>query len=115
MTFLPARQLSWRYGRGSRSLEDTLANKEDKGTQIRGGTLDGKKEAEEGEGFDVPEQVEDIIGQLLNGLRDKDTVVRWTAAKGYVMGRGEGQGEGQGYLHTHISESLRCVTIRGLG
>mgnify|MGYP002387553869 CR=1 FL=1 len=28
------------------------------------------------------QQVEEIIQQLLDGLRDKDTVVRWSAAKG---------------------------------
>ena len=84
MTFLPARQLSWRYGRGNRSLEDTLAVRSDKDTNIdeKGGPHD---DGEEGEGFDVPEEVEEIIGQLLNGLRDKDTVVRWTAAKGLIL------------------------------
>ena len=31
---------------------------------------------------DVPGEVEEIIGLLLDGLRDKDTIVRWSAAKG---------------------------------
>ena len=86
MTFLPARQLSWRYGRGSRSLEDTLASNKGHGSTLTGTSPrgEGAGHGEEEEGFDVPEQVEDIIGQLLNGLRDKDTVVRWTAAKGWV-------------------------------
>ncbi len=76
MTYLPARQLSWRYGRGSRSLEDTLSiGMRDVSTQEGGSS--------EEEGFEVPEQVEDIIGQLLAGLREKDPVVRWTAAKGW--------------------------------
>ena len=83
MTYLPARQLSWRYGRGSRSLEDTLS------TGMRDVRTQEVSE-EEGEGFEVPEQVEDIIGQLLTGLRDKDTVVRWTAAKGWVLSLGCG-------------------------
>ena len=83
MTYLPARQLSWRYGRGSRSLEDTLSSgMRDVETQ------EGGPSEKEGEGFEVPEQVEDIIGQLLTGLRDKDTVVRWTAAKGCVWSWG---------------------------
>lgn len=30
-------------------------------------------------------QVEDVIQQLLDGLRDKDTVVRWSAAKGELL------------------------------
>ncbi|XP_021566886.1 tubulin-specific chaperone D [Carlito syrichta] len=31
---------------------------------------------------DIPEGVENVIEQLLVGLKDKDTVVRWSAAKG---------------------------------
>ncbi|KAG5538591.1 hypothetical protein RHGRI_019238 [Rhododendron griersonianum] len=34
------------------------------------------------EDMEVPEIVEEIIGLLLSGLRDTDTVVRWSAAKG---------------------------------
>ncbi|KAL6981771.1 hypothetical protein U1Q18_023392 [Sarracenia purpurea var. burkii] len=34
------------------------------------------------ENMDVPEIVEEIIELLLSGLRDTDTVVRWSAAKG---------------------------------
>ena len=32
--------------------------------------------------FNVPEEVEDVTGRLLDALGDKDTVVRWSAAKG---------------------------------
>ena len=32
--------------------------------------------------YDIPDEMEEIIGTLLNGLRDKDTIVRWCAAKG---------------------------------
>ncbi|CAM9467497.1 unnamed protein product, partial [Hapterophycus canaliculatus] len=48
----------------------------------------GKAEAEvdavmeEEEDVDVPEELEDIVEALLCGLRDRDTVVRWSAAKG---------------------------------
>ncbi|EPS73351.1 hypothetical protein M569_01400, partial [Genlisea aurea] len=37
---------------------------------------------EEEEDMDVPEIIEDVIELLLKGLRDTDTVVRWSAAKG---------------------------------
>lgn len=30
----------------------------------------------------IPGEIEEIIEQLLSGLRDKDTIVRWSAAKG---------------------------------
>jgi len=32
--------------------------------------------------YDVPEEIEEVLGLLLRGLRDRDTVVRWSAAKG---------------------------------
>jgi HEAT repeat protein len=31
---------------------------------------------------EVPEVIEDVIELLLSGLQDKDTIVRWSAAKG---------------------------------
>ena len=34
------------------------------------------------EDVEVPEEVEEVIGRLLDALGDKDTVVRWSAAKG---------------------------------
>ena len=30
----------------------------------------------------MPEEIDDIVDLLLRGLRDRDTVVRWSAAKG---------------------------------
>ncbi|XP_051132533.1 tubulin-folding cofactor D [Andrographis paniculata] len=40
------------------------------------------EEEEEEEDMDVPDIIEDIIEVLLSGLRDTDTIVRWSAAKG---------------------------------
>ena len=37
---------------------------------------------QDGEDFSVPEETEVILGLLLTGLGDRDTVVRWSAAKG---------------------------------
>lgn len=76
MTFLPMRVLSWRYQRGSRSLEQVLT-----GGSILGGNSTEEIE-EQNDDFDVPDQLEDILGVLLTGLKDKDTIVRWSAAKG---------------------------------
>jgi hypothetical protein len=42
---------------------------------------DAAEEVEE-EDVEVPEALEEIIDQLVTGLRDRDTVVRWSAAKG---------------------------------
>ena len=83
MTFLQARVASWRYQRGSRSLEETLAASAPSAQQQGSGGVRGDGE-DEGEAYDVPEEIEEIIGLLLNGLRDRDTIVRWSAAKGYI-------------------------------
>ncbi|KAK3089885.1 hypothetical protein FSP39_007355 [Pinctada imbricata] len=80
LTFLKDRVASWRYQRGSRSLSDN----------IRDGFVEKNKMTmknnnatmEEDEEYDVPDDVEDVIEQLLCGLKDKDTIVRWSAAKG---------------------------------
>ena len=41
-------------------------------------------EDESAESYDVPEELEDVLGILLFALQDGDTVVRWPAAKGQV-------------------------------
>lgn len=39
--------------------------------------------------YDIPDDIEDVIEELLSGLRDYDTIARWSAAKGIgrVTGR----------------------------
>ncbi|XP_041362453.1 tubulin-specific chaperone D-like [Gigantopelta aegis] len=78
LTLLKSRVTSWRYQRGNRSLS---ANLQQKKALVTGPiqTLEVQNDDEE---FDVPDEVEDVIEHLLGGLRDKDTVVRWSAAKG---------------------------------
>ena len=78
-TFLPSKVLSWRYQRGSRSLEQTLSS----AVTIETVAKDTEIKEEEEEEFDIPEEVEEILEVLLTGLKDKDTIVRWSAAKGY--------------------------------
>lgn len=39
-------------------------------------------EQDDEDDVDIPAELEEIVEQLLCGLRDKDTVVRWSAAKG---------------------------------
>ena len=81
---LKARVASWRYQRGCRSLAATLGSTQDKDKERK-----DLEEAEQEECFDVPESIEEVIEELLVGLKDKDTVVRWSAAKGIgrVTGR----------------------------
>lgn len=63
LTLLRPHRASWRYKNDPKSLRGTNIPDED--------ITD-----------DPPEAVEEIIGVLLEGLQDKDTVVRYSAAKG---------------------------------
>ncbi|PVD38225.1 hypothetical protein C0Q70_00836 [Pomacea canaliculata] len=92
LIFLKQRIAAWRYQRGSRSLIDSLGGPGAlKTAGIVGGlsgSCDGHGEDQDEE-FEVPEESEEVIGQLLGCLKDKDTIVRWSAAKGVgrVTGR----------------------------
>lgn len=44
--------------------------------------LEGDMEVEKEVEVDIPDELEDIVEALLCGLRDRDTVVRWSSAKG---------------------------------
>lgn len=98
MTFLPPRVAAWRYRRGKRSLVDnlSLANKisnsditkgdrnEIIDSSIAGGPEMGLRinDEKEDEDFEVSAELEDVLDRVLSSLSDKDTVVRWSAAKG---------------------------------
>ncbi|XP_027032322.1 tubulin-specific chaperone D [Tachysurus fulvidraco] len=87
LTFLKPRLARWRYQRGSRSLAVNLAQ-----SAATGNVLDVKPDPgsfNPEEEYDIPEEVENVIEQLLVGLKDKETIVRWSAAKGIgrVTGR----------------------------
>lgn len=85
LTFLKARVAAWRYKRGNRSLLDNLL----KGGNVQPTVNQTQAVEEEEEEYDIPEELEDVIEYLLGGLKDKDTIVRWSAAKGIgrVTGR----------------------------
>ncbi|KAG0343822.1 hypothetical protein BG004_004976 [Podila humilis] len=92
LCLLKPRVAAWRYQRGSRSLRGNLAPKDTSAAAgAAGGIHDDKMSkmiaegTEDDENFEVPEAIEGVIERLMNGLRDRDTIVRWSAAKG--MGR----------------------------
>ncbi|XP_060027662.1 tubulin-specific chaperone D isoform X2 [Erinaceus europaeus] len=85
LTFLKPRVAQWRYQRGCRSLAANLQP-----STVNPPTVTTQAESpDDAEDYDVPEEVETVIEQLLVGLKDKDTIVRWSAAKGIgrVAGR----------------------------
>ncbi|CAL9693227.1 unnamed protein product [Knipowitschia caucasica] len=85
LTFLKPRLASWRYQRGCRSLAANLSI-----SQSNTVPVDSNAETQEQEeDYDIPEEVETVIEHLLGGLKDKETIVRWSAAKGIgrVTGR----------------------------
>eukprot|EP00727_Mastigamoeba_balamuthi_P013936 m51a1_g9165 putative tubulin-specific chaperone d (909) ;mRNA; f:8490-12422 len=76
LTFLKPRVAPWRYQRGSRSILDLRANSDTPSQNADAPTF------EQGDDVQVPEECEVIIGSLLAGLRDRDTITRWSSAKG---------------------------------
>lgn len=71
----------YRYKRGLRSIADNL--------ELKKNQSDSSKDVEEenqsaqfNASNEVPDEIEEIIGYLLNSLRDTETIVRWSAAKG---------------------------------
>ncbi|XP_053149234.1 tubulin-specific chaperone D [Hemicordylus capensis] len=83
LTFLKPKVAKWRYQRGFRSLAanlqiSTVGPVAPKAMNAASVT----EEEEEEEEYDIPGDVENVVEQLLIGLKDKDTIVRWSAAKG---------------------------------
>ena len=75
---LQAKVASWRYQRGSRSLALNLDSKKVKLEEVN--NKDTTEESEED--YDIPDEIEDVIQYLLEGLRSNETIIRWSAAKG---------------------------------
>lgn len=77
----------WRYQRGNRSL--LLNLKGETNLSQTAGTEIKKSETVENESYEELNQfssaIESVLDKLLQGLKDKDTIVRWSSAKG--MGR----------------------------
>jgi hypothetical protein len=79
---MPPRIASWRYQRGGRTslLQNLMGKPEQSSEENIDDMLPSHHNQQEL--FHVPDAVEDVMGQLLLALKDKATVVRWSAAKG---------------------------------
>ena len=92
LTLLAPKIVSWRYSRGSRNLAENLLNNENNSTS-KGEEEEEKvdiTDSTDADGFTSDdetdevslEQLEKAIDLLLEALKDTDTIVRWSAAKG---------------------------------
>lgn len=86
MAFLPPRVATWRYQRGSRSLVQNLGGGESGDGGEHSGSGEGAGDNGDEENLKELERyienIEQVVDLLLSCLSDKDTVVRWNAAKG---------------------------------
>ncbi|KAI7861698.1 tubulin folding cofactor D C terminal-domain-containing protein [Spinellus fusiger] len=81
LCYLRPKIASWRYQRGNRSLGNNLGVS----TENESDTLpqqQHRQEEEEEEEEDISENLEVVFEILLTALKDRDTIVRWSAAKG---------------------------------
>lgn len=99
MSFLPPRVPKWIYNRGRREIHTTTTtttsnNNNNNNAIPKVPSLDNntpnltinkketEKEKEEEEDYSIPEDMDGVVDTLLCGLRDSDTDVRWSSAKG---------------------------------
>lgn len=80
LTFLPTRIATWRYERGNRSLAANLSAGDGGSTTINvtspSATTSDAKEESTSQEIDIPDEVEEVIDQLIQGLGSGDSVVR---------------------------------------
>lgn len=81
LTFFKEKVAHWRYQRGSRILAHNLSEKSLNNHKNGGDATNG--DGDDDDEANVPSEIEEIIEQLLLGLKDRDTIVRWSAAKGF--------------------------------
>ena len=81
MNYLPPRVASWRYLRGQRSLNLLSCNR-DVVAPVKKDCADGLEDQDDRQDDVVTSDLEDALDSLLCSMKDKDTVVRWSAAKG---------------------------------
>ena len=79
LIFMPPKIALWRYNRGSRSLQQNLTSKSENNVEFESINI---TQEDPDDDVEVPDEIEDIIEQLLGGLKSPSSDVRWLAAKG---------------------------------
>lgn len=79
LIFMQPKIAHWRYNRGSRSLQTNLTDNSAKTVEFESTV---NKTTEDPEDVDVPDEIEEVVEQLLHGLRSASGDVRWLSAKG---------------------------------
>ncbi|XP_076886463.1 tubulin-folding cofactor D-like [Bidens hawaiensis] len=83
LTCLPHRPTTWRYVGKHSTLGENISQKDPNSLVSSSGSSNtGHDYSVQEEEMDVPDIIEEFIELLLSGLKDTDTVVRWSAAKG---------------------------------
>lgn len=86
LIYLKPRIANWRYKRGTRSLAKNLALDNETPQQSQLNTMEHNQQSSEelisDEEVIVPDAIEEVIEELLQGLRSGGNDVRWSAAKG---------------------------------
>jgi len=86
MMFLKTTVAPWRYQRGSRSLFMNMQKDQPEKKPKEDENSNRPSEEDKYDSYDelstYGDAVETVLDKLLSGLREKDTIVRWSAAKG---------------------------------
>lgn len=78
LIFMPPKIAQWRYNRGSRSLQTNLSSNSTQVNELES-TVNIVAPSDD---VDVPDEIEEVIEQLLHGLKSASGDVRWLSAKG---------------------------------
>ncbi|KAF9969008.1 hypothetical protein BGZ73_008847 [Actinomortierella ambigua] len=82
LCLLKPRVATWRYQRGNRSLMANLQLDNTSGIASNNTSMTIATPETEDDEIEVPDEIEGVIERLMNGLRDRNTIVRWSSAKG---------------------------------
>lgn len=80
LIFMPPKIAQWRYNRGSRSLQTNLTSDSTQVNELESTTV--MPVNIELDDVDVPDEIEEVVEQLLHGLKSASGDVRWLSAKG---------------------------------